>query len=91
MMKLASLIMSFCKLTFELHWLVHLGTVGDDDFFKSDMNWEEYWRLLFKKITEEDIVQFEQKYKESEEEREDIKKLYEEYKVCLYINRAKCT
>lgn len=63
-----------------------LGVVDDDDsFFKSDMNWEEYWRLLFKKVTEEDIVEFEKKYKGSEEERTDIRKMYEEYKVCLNL------
>lgn len=45
------------------------------------MNWEDYWRLLFKKVTEQDITEFENKYKGSEEETSDVKQLYERYKV----------
>ena len=53
----------------------------DDELSKGDMDWEDYWRLLFKKITEEDIREFETKYKGSEEETSDIMQLYERYKV----------
>ncbi|XP_007424935.1 dnaJ homolog subfamily C member 9 [Python bivittatus] len=45
-----------------------------------DHNWEEYWRLLFKKITVKDIEDFEKKYKDSAEELEDIKAAYEDFK-----------
>lgn len=45
------------------------------------MDWEGYWRLLFKKVTEADITEFENKYKGSEEETSDIKELYERFKV----------
>lgn len=45
------------------------------------MNWEDYWRLLFKKVTEQDITEFENKYKGSEEETSDVKQLYVRYKV----------
>ena len=45
------------------------------------MNWDDYWRLLFQKVTEKDIVEFENKYKGSEEETSDIKQLYERFKV----------
>ncbi|XP_020638843.1 dnaJ homolog subfamily C member 9 [Pogona vitticeps] len=45
-----------------------------------DRNWEEYWRLLFKKITVKDIEDFEKKYKDSAEELEDVKAAYEDFK-----------
>jgi DnaJ family protein C protein 9 len=57
------------------------GCVDDDDFSKSDQNWEDYWRFLFKKVTEQDITEFENKYKGSEEETTDVKQLYERYEV----------
>ncbi|XP_071453236.1 dnaJ homolog subfamily C member 9-like [Hetaerina americana] len=52
------------------------GDIGEDDF--SERNWSKYWRLLFKKITLQDIKNFETKYKGSKEELEDIRKAYEE-------------
>ncbi|KAG8238993.1 hypothetical protein J437_LFUL005050 [Ladona fulva] len=52
------------------------GDVGEDDF--SERNWMKYWRLLFKKITLKDIKNFEDKYKGSKEELEDLKKAYVE-------------
>lgn len=60
---------------------INAGCIDDDDLFKSDVNWEDYWRLLFKKVTKEDITEFENKYKGSEEETSDIKEFYEKYKV----------
>ena len=50
------------------------------------MNWDDYWRLLFQKVTEKDIVEFENKYKGSEEETSDIKKLYERYEVNILVH-----
>ena len=41
-----------------------------------DRDWGDYWRLLFPKITVEDIRSFEVKYKGSEEESEDLKRAY---------------
>jgi len=55
------------------------GSVDEENFVKGDMDWDDYWRLLFKKVTKEDIVEFEAKYKGSEEEAEDVKNLYEEH------------
>ena len=55
------------------------GSVDEENFAKGDMDWDDYWRLLFKKVTKEDIVEFETKYKGSEEEAEDVKNLYEEH------------
>ena len=44
------------------------------------MDWEDYWRLIFKKVSKEDIVEFEKKYKGSDEETADIKRLYNQFK-----------
>ena len=66
--------------------VVFAGCVDDDDFSKGDMNWDDYWRLLFQKVTEKDIVEFEKKYKGSEEETSDIKKLYERYEVNILVH-----
>ncbi|XP_078391425.1 dnaJ homolog subfamily C member 9, partial [Cetorhinus maximus] len=53
------------------------GIVDEDaDVVKQDCDWEEYWRLLFKKVTVADIKNFEDKYKGSEEEKADIKQAY---------------
>ncbi|XP_073943067.1 dnaJ homolog subfamily C member 9 isoform X2 [Choristoneura fumiferana] len=41
-----------------------------------DRDWTIYWRLLFKKITEEDIIAYEKEYIGSEEERKDLKVAY---------------
>lgn len=53
------------------------GTVDEDsDVLSQDRDWETYWRLLFKKISLEDIQAFEKTYKGSEEELADIKQAY---------------
>lgn len=49
---------------------------NESDTISQDRNWEEYWRLLFKKITVEDIKAYEEKYKGSEEEKTDIIQAY---------------
>ncbi|CAG4916072.1 unnamed protein product [Colias eurytheme] len=41
-----------------------------------DRDWTVYWRLLFKKITEEDIKAYEKEYIGSEEEKKDLKNAY---------------
>lgn len=54
---------------------------GEEEFFaKSDMDWDSYWRTMFKKITEEDIVSFFKDYRNSAQEREDLFKIYEKHK-----------
>ncbi|KAM9326858.1 dnaJ homolog subfamily C member 9 [Gastrophryne carolinensis] len=56
------------------------GTVDEEsDAISQDRNWEEYWRLLFKKITVEDIKAYEEKYIGSEEERADIIQAYMDF------------
>uniref|UniRef100_A0A8C0DF44 DnaJ heat shock protein family (Hsp40) member C9 n=1 Tax=Balaenoptera musculus TaxID=9771 RepID=A0A8C0DF44_BALMU len=57
------------------------GTVDEDsDVLSQDRDWEAYWRLLFKKISLEDIQAFEKTYKGSEEELADIKQAYLDFK-----------
>ncbi|KAL2082898.1 hypothetical protein ACEWY4_020671 [Coilia grayii] len=51
----------------------------ENDSLTQNRDWEEYWRLLFPKITLQDIVEFEQKYKGSEEERQDLMQLYQQH------------
>ncbi len=41
-----------------------------------DRDWCEYWRLLFPKITVDDIRNFEGSYRGSEEERDALKSVY---------------
>lgn len=48
----------------------------DNDTFSDDRNWNEYWRLLFPKITVAAIENFLKKYKGSDEEVEDLKTNY---------------
>lgn len=48
----------------------------DDESMPSDRDWTEYWRVLYKKISEEDVRAFHEGYKGSEEEMEDLKAAY---------------
>uniref|UniRef100_S4RPP7 DnaJ (Hsp40) homolog, subfamily C, member 9 n=2 Tax=Petromyzon marinus TaxID=7757 RepID=S4RPP7_PETMA len=53
------------------------GTVDEEsDVLSQDCDWEQYFRMLFKKITVEDVRKFEKTYKESEEELADLKQAY---------------
>lgn len=52
------------------------GDVDDENDPPADRDWNDYWRLLFKKITPDDIKNFEKEYKESEEELNDLKQAY---------------
>ncbi|XP_068631029.1 dnaJ homolog subfamily C member 9 [Battus philenor] len=48
----------------------------DEEVSLTDRDWSTYWRLLFKKITDEDIIAYEKEYVGSEEERKDLKHAY---------------
>merc|ERR1712226_1052922 len=56
-----------------------------DMFGKSDeaQAWEEYWRTLYPKVTVNKLKAFEAKYKNSSEERDDVKKAYTDAKGCM--------
>lgn len=51
----------------------------DDDVVVQERDWDAYWRLLFQKITVQDIAEFEKNYKGSEEEINDLKSAYLDY------------
>ncbi|XP_062435642.1 dnaJ homolog subfamily C member 9 [Rhea pennata] len=58
------------------------GTVEEEEeaeVLRPERDWQEYWRLLFKKITIKDIEDFEKNYKDSEEELDDIKAAYVDF------------
>ncbi|KAM8852294.1 dnaJ homolog subfamily C member 9 [Synchiropus picturatus] len=56
------------------------GVVDEEsDGLSQDRNWTEYWRLLFPKITVQDIIEFEEKYKGSEEEKQDVLNIYTQH------------
>jgi DnaJ family protein C protein 9 len=52
------------------------GDVDGDNVFDENLD----WRVLFKKITEEDIHDFFKNYKDSNEEKEDLKRYYVKHK-----------
>lgn len=56
------------------------GILADDDSFDSETDWEDYWRLLFPKISEKDIQEFMDKYTGSNEEIQDLINLYNKFK-----------
>lgn len=63
------------------------GTLSQDDKLpdRSSDQWSQYWRELYRKVTVEEIVEFEKTYKGSEEERNDVKKYYVKSKGDLDI------
>lgn len=52
------------------------GVIDDDSVISSERDWSDYWRVLFKKVTVKDLEDFEQNYKNSDEERNDLKAAY---------------
>ena len=48
----------------------------ENDSIDPDRDWSDYWRILFKKVTVDDIKNFEEKYRNSKEEEEDLRKAY---------------
>lgn len=51
----------------------------DDEVVQQEKDWDAYWRLLFKKISVNDIKEFEKTYQGSEEELNDLKSAYMDY------------
>ena len=55
------------------------GEINDEnDPVLADPNrdWSEYWRILFAKVTVADIKKFEKEYRDTDEEKADLKKAY---------------
>ncbi|RWS06627.1 DnaJ-like protein subfamily C member 9 [Dinothrombium tinctorium] len=56
------------------------GIVVDEDTFGDDVDWMDYWRVLFPRITIKDIESFFAKYIDSEEEKQDLITIYNRFK-----------
>lgn len=54
--------------------------LDDEDRIDSDKETYEYWRQRFSKITVEDIEAFAKTYRESDEEKQDLKEMYLQHK-----------
>ncbi|CAG5125393.1 unnamed protein product [Candidula unifasciata] len=52
------------------------GSVGEEVILDENMDWQQYWRLHFRKVSIKDIEEFSQKYKGSSDELEDLKSVY---------------
>ncbi|MCP9263928.1 DnaJ-like protein subfamily C member 9 [Dirofilaria immitis] len=50
--------------------------IDDAEISSDDVDWLAKWRLIFKKITKEDIDNFIQKFRDSGEERDAVKEAY---------------
>lgn len=53
---------------------------GEEEFLSGERDWEAHWRGLFKKISTNDIDKFFETYKDSDEEKKDLLRLYEQHK-----------
>ncbi|XP_045159631.2 dnaJ homolog subfamily C member 9-like isoform X2 [Mercenaria mercenaria] len=70
------------------------GEIDDeDDAIPQDRDWTAYWRLLFRKVTTDDIKDFEKNYKGSQEELDDLKTAYVEFKGDMeeILNNVMCS
>lgn len=54
--------------------------IANEDSLDSEADWENYWRLLFPKITEKDIKNYMTKYIDSQEEEDDLIEIYNRFK-----------
>ncbi|CAF3326196.1 unnamed protein product [Rotaria socialis] len=54
------------------------GAMDDDDLNMGVNDWYDYCKKMFRKVTKNDLVEFENKYKGSDEEKNDLKRIYVE-------------
>ncbi|XP_076035808.1 dnaJ homolog subfamily C member 9 [Oratosquilla oratoria] len=59
------------------------GDIDEENSLPKVQDWDQYWRSMFKKVSVEDINDFEKNYKESDEELNDLKKAYIEGEGCM--------
>ncbi|CAF3704061.1 unnamed protein product [Rotaria sordida] len=52
------------------------GAMDDDDLTMGINDWYDYCKKMFRKVTKNDLVEFENKYKGSDEEKNDLKRIY---------------
>lgn len=55
------------------------GVIANEDNLESEADWSNYWRLLFPKISENDIQSFLEKYVGSDEEEQDLIAIYNRF------------
>ncbi|KAL3891731.1 hypothetical protein ACJMK2_003980 [Sinanodonta woodiana] len=69
------------------------GEVDEENDVPQDRDWTAYWRLLFRKVSVEDIKEFEKTFKGSEEELEDLKTAYLSFKgdMALILDNIMCS
>lgn len=53
-----------------------LGALDDDDLSEGIHDWFDYCKRMFRKVTKNDLIEFENKYKGSDEEKRDLKRIY---------------
>jgi DnaJ homolog subfamily C member 9 len=56
------------------------GLFDDDSELDGNCNWDVYFKKMFKKVKEEDIVEFFKSYRGTDQERSDLFDLYEKHK-----------
>lgn len=61
------------------HSFIHNLFISDDEL-DNEVVWEDYWRILFPKITTQDIDSFVAKYVGSDEEKVDVREAYLRFK-----------
>jgi len=52
------------------------GALDDDDLAMGVNDWYDYCKKMFRKVTKNDLIEFENKYKGSDEEKNDLKRIY---------------
>lgn len=55
------------------------GVIAGEDSLESEADWQDYWRILFPKITTKDIDSFLDKYIGSNDEKDDVRAAYLKY------------
>ncbi|AQK67955.1 Chaperone protein dnaJ 6 [Zea mays] len=72
----------FYRLNFDMSLRLHPDKNPGDEALVGEAadNLQEYFRTMYKKVTEADIEEFEAKYRGSDSEKTDLKELYTKYK-----------
>ena len=61
------------------------GDVDEEGFINENVEWVEYWRNLYPKVTIQNIEKYKNKYQNSEEEKNDLLDAYKKSKVLFLV------
>ena len=61
------------------------GDVDEEGFINENVEWVEYWRNLYPKVTIQNIEKYKKKYQNSEEEKNDLLDAYKKSKVLFLV------